>query len=172
MWLDLLLRLGAITAKSSTGELWLELSSGWRHELLRSTKGIRRLSCLEGRIGSGLGIDLRERLACLLRVLLGGILSHWLLLIFDRAKEINEVRGWAFGRWLRSSGCRCRSGCLRLLWFSFGKGDRSRGLDGFARLCLLFGEVLASVRLKVVVVDVFLQRVGQTGGGVLDLGDL
>ena len=59
-----------------------------------------------------------------------------------------------------------------MLGFSFGKGDRSRGLDGFARLCLLFGEVLASVGLKVVVVDVLLQRVGQAGRGVLDLGDL
>ena len=59
-----------------------------------------------------------------------------------------------------------------MFWCSFGKGDRSRGLDWFARLCLLFGEVLASVRLKVVVVDVFLQRVGQTGRGVLDLWDL
>lgn len=56
--------------------------------------------------------------------------------------------------------------------FLFGKRDRSRGLDGLARFCLLFGEVLASVRLKVVVVDVFLQRVGQTGWGVLDLWNL
>jgi hypothetical protein len=53
--------------------------------------------------------------------------------------------------------------------FRFGKLDGFRGLDGFARLCLLFGEVLASVGLKVVVVNVLLQRVGQTGRGVLDL---
>lgn len=37
---------------------------------------------------------------------------------------------------------------------------------------MLFGEVLASVGLKVVVVDVFLQRVGQTGRSVLDLWNL
>jgi hypothetical protein len=85
LWLDLLLRLGAITTESGTSELWLKLGSGRGHVLrvLGSAKGIRRLSWLESRLGHGLNIDLREGLARLLRVLLRRILSHRLLLIFN-----------------------------------------------------------------------------------------
>ena len=104
----------------------------------------------------------------------GGICCCWrrrrachLVVVVDGLEEVNQGRfAVQFRGWRRSLGGRRGPRRRRLV----GKQPVRRLESAF--LALFLGEIVAAVRVKVLVVEVLLQRVPKTRGGVLDLGDL
>ena len=116
--------------------------------------------------------DLGRR-ACYLRYLLWSLLvpEHGCLLGFNAFEKIDEVGSdfWRFfGCWLWGGG-RGRSGLRgrRLCGRGWGLLLRTAIL-----LRLLLGQVLSPVDFKVRVLQIFLERRGETGGCVFDVWDL
>lgn len=108
--------------------------------------------------------------------------SHRLLILLNRVKKIYQIWCWprrfGFGR-----GRSCGDGSVGLLTcINLRLGTRWLSLRAFtisiarilltAFLAFLLRQILSSVNLKVWVVEIFLQRPGQTRRSVLQLWDL